>query len=80
VTWRAMYGRPYPLALLNRAHVLGIVSREFYRPLMSVAVLSLIATPLLNFRLLPRLLRALLSLPAGRGLHSSTSQLNLSCF
>jgi hypothetical protein len=27
------------LALLNRAHVLGIVSKKFYRPLLSVAVM-----------------------------------------
>ena len=37
--------------------MLGIVSRKFHRPLLSVAVMSLCATPLLNFRVLPWLLR-----------------------
>lgn len=41
------------LALLNRAHVLGVVSKKFHRPLFSVAVMSLVATPVLNFRVFP---------------------------
>ena len=56
------------LALLNRAHVLGIVSKKFHRPLLSVAVISLVSTPVLNFRVLPWVLRMVLSLPFGRWL------------
>ena len=58
------------IALLNRAHVLGVVSRKYYKPLLSVAVMSVVGTPAINFRLLPWVLRVTLSLPFGRWLVS----------
>ena len=47
----------FSFAIVNRAYLLGIVGKERYRPMLCLCVLSWLSAPVLNYRVVPWVLR-----------------------
>jgi len=47
----------FSFAIVNRAYLLGIVGKERFRPMLCLCVLSWLSAPVLNYRVVPWVLR-----------------------